>query len=258
MATALVTGATAGIGEAFTRLLASKGFDLVLVARDKKRLQERAKALEIKYKIKTEVLVADLTDSKAVEKVAKRLVDNKSPIEVLINNAGFGINQSFLKSPLGLELDLLDVLVKAPMQLMHAILPTMKTRNSGTIINVSSVASWITSGTYSASKSYLTVLSESMNTELKATNIKVTALCPGFTHTEFHQRGGMKMHGLPNFLWLEADRVVADAWRASQSGKPLSIPGWQYKILSFIARFGPRPIVRKQGLKVRKRQRTNN
>ena len=258
MATALVTGATAGIGESFTRLLAAKGFDLVLVARDKKRLQVRAKSLESAYKIWAEILVADLTDPKAVEKVARRLVDKKSPVEVLVNNAGFGINQSFMKSPLDLELDLLDVLVKAPMQLMHAILPIMKARNSGTIINVSSVASWITSGTYSASKSYLTVLSESMNTELKGTMVKVTALCPGFTHTEFHQRGGMKMHALPNFLWLDADRVVADAWKASQSGKALCIPGWQYKILSFVARFGPRPMVRKQGLKVRKRQRTNN
>lgn len=256
MTTALVTGATAGIGEAFTRLLAEKGFDLVLVARDKKRLQERAKFLESNYAISAEVMVADLTQEKAIEKIAKRLVDKKDPIEVLINNAGFGINQSFMKSPLGLELDLLDVLVKAPMQLMHAVLPGMKDRNSGAIINVSSVASWITSGTYSASKSYLTVLSESMNTELKGTNVKVTALCPGFTHTEFHQRGGMKMHALPNFLWLDADRVVSDAWCAAQAGKALCIPGWQYKILSFVARFGPRPMVRKQGLKVRKRQRS--
>jgi hypothetical protein len=141
------------------------------------------------------------------------------------------------------------------MQLMHAVLPQMLSRNSGTIINVSSVASFIAGGTYSAAKSYLTVHTESLHTELSKTNINISALCPGFTHTEFHQRGKMKMTGLPNFMWLEADRVVSESWRAALLGKVICIPGWQYKILSTIARFGPRPLVRKIGIKVRARQR---
>ena len=255
MSTALVTGATAGIGESFTRLLASKGYDLVLVARDKKRLQERAKSLSKKYKINVEILQADLSVPAQLARVEKRLSNSKKPIEVLINNAGFGIKDSFLVSSIEDEINLIDVLAKAPMQLMHAVLPQMLSRDSGTIINNSSVASFIAGGTYSAAKSYLTVHTESLHTELSKTNIKISVLCPGFTHTEFHQRGKMKMSGLPNFMWLEADRVVAESWKAAQAGKAICIPGWQYKILSTIARFGPRPLVRKLGIKIRARQR---
>ena len=255
MSTALVTGATAGIGESFTRLLASKGYDLVLVARDKKRLQERAKSLSKKYKINVEILQADLSVPAQLARVEKRLSNSKKPIEVLINNAGFGIKDSFLVSSIEDELLLIDVLARAPMQLMHAVLPQMISRDSGTIINNSSVASFIAGGTYSAAKSYLTVHTESLHTELSKTNIKISVLCPGFTHTEFHQRGKMKMSGLPNFMWLEADRVVAESWKAAQAGKAICIPGWQYKILSTIARFGPRPMVRKLGIKIRARQR---
>ena len=255
MPTALVTGATSGIGESFTRLLATKGYGLVLVARDEKRLQERAKSLESKFKIKVEVLPADLSVTLQLAKVEKRLANPKSPIEVLINNAGFGIKDSFLKSDIADEILLIDVLAKAPMQLMHSVLPQMLSRDSGTIINVSSVASFIAGGTYSAAKAYLTVHTESLHSELSKTNIKISALCPGFTHTEFHQRGKMKMSGLPNFMWLEADRVVAESWRAAMAGKAICIPGWRYKTLSTIARFGPRPLVRKLGIKVRARQR---
>ena len=255
MPTALVTGATSGIGESFTRLLATKGYGLVLVARDEKRLQERAKSLESKFKIKVEVLQADLSVATQLAKVEKRLANPDSPIDVLINNAGFGIKDSFLKSEIADEILLFDVLAKAPMQLAHAVLPQMLSRNSGVIINVSSVASFIAGGTYSAAKAYLTVHTESLHSELSKTNIKISALCPGFTHTEFHQRGKMKMSGLPNFMWLESDRVVADSWKAAMAGKAICIPGWQYKILSTIARFGPRQLVRKLGIKVRARQR---
>lgn len=255
MTTALITGATSGIGESFTRLLAEKGYDLVLVARDEKRLQERANSLELKFKIKVEVLPADLSVALQLAKVEKRLANPNSPINILINNAGFGIKDSFLVSNIADEILLFDVLAKAPMQLAHAVLPQMLSRDSGTIINVSSVASFIAGGTYSAAKAYLTVHTESLHTELSKTNIKISALCPGFTHTEFHQRGKMRMSGLPNFMWLEADRVVAKSWRAAMAGKAICIPGWQYKTLSTIARFGPRPLVRKLGIKVRARQR---
>ena len=208
MPTALVTGATAGIGESFTRLLASKGYDLVITARNKKRLEECAKNLIKKYKIKVEIIAADLNKPNEVAHIVKRLTDNKKPIEVLINNAGFGIKTSFLHSEITDENSLLDVLVKVPMQLTHAVLPYMKARNSGRIINVSSVAGWITGGTYSAAKSYVTVFSEYLHTELSGTNVKVTALCPGFTHTEFHQRGKMNMNGLPN--WLRSEEHTSE------------------------------------------------
>jgi short-subunit dehydrogenase len=255
MATALVTGATSGIGAAYAKLLAKEKYDLVLVARDLPRLNAYAKELNKTYKIKVETLQADLTKPAQLAKVEKRLSSKTKPIEVLINNAGFGIKQSFADSEIKKEQELLDVLVTAPMRLTHAALPQMLKRDSGVIVNVSSVASWIAGGTYSAAKSYLTVFSEYLNTELKRTNIKVSALCPGFTRTEFHQRGRMRMTGLPNFMWLSSDQVVAKSWKYAKAGKAICIPGWQYLLLSTIARVAPRPIVRKAGITVRRKQR---
>jgi len=234
---ALVTGATVGIGESFTRLLASKGYNIALVARDEVRLHERAGELREKYGIQTFVLPADLATKGGVKLVEKYIQSYE--IEVLINNAGFAINKTFTLSNLGNEQDLLNVLVRTPMRLMHVILPGMKERKSGTIINVSSVAGFIAGGTYSAAKSYLTVLSESLNADLKGSGVKVSALCPGFTRTEFHQRARMKMKGLPSFMWLNADKLVAKAWKDAQANKPLSIPGWQYKLLMAIISITP-------------------
>ena len=250
---ALVTGATAGIGESFTRLLASKGYNIALVARDEVRLHERAGELREKYGIQTFVLPADLATKGGVKLVEKYIQSYE--IEVLINNAGFGINKAFTASDLGDEQDLLNVLVRTPMRLMHVILPGMKERKSGTIINVSSVAGFIAGGTYSAAKSYLTVLSESLNTELKGTGVIVSALCPGFTRTEFHKRGRMKMKGLPSFMWLNADKLVAQSWKDAQAHKPVSVPGWQYKLLVAIISIAPRSFVRQIGMNVRKKQR---
>jgi len=240
---ALVTGATVGIGESFTRLLASKGYNIALVARDEVRLHERAGELREKYGIQTFVLPADLATKGGVKLVEKYIQSYE--IEVLINNAGFAINKTFTLSNLGDEQDLLNVLVRTPMRLMHVILPGMKERKSGTIINVSSVAGFIAGGTYSAAKSYLTVLSESLNKELKGTGVIVCALCPGFTRTEFHQRARMKLKGLPSFMWLNADKLVAKAWKDAQANKPLSIPGWQYKLLIAIIAITPRSLIRR-------------
>ena len=250
---ALVTGATAGIGESFTRLLAAEGFNLVLVARDEVRLNERAAGLKEKFGAESIVIVADLATEDGCSKVEKYIEDHE--IEVLINNAGFGINKAFTMSDLAKEEEVLKVLVRTPMRLMHIALPRMKERNSGVVINVSSVASFIAGGAYSASKSYLTVLSESLHTELSATNIKVSALCPGFTRTEFHQRGRMKMSALPEFMWLNSDVLVSKAWKDALAGKPISIPGWQYKLLVGIISLVPRSLVRRIGMNLRVKQR---
>jgi short-subunit dehydrogenase len=252
---ALVTGATAGIGAAFAQHLAELGHNLVITARDLSRLEANAAEIRSKYGVEVEVIKADLSTNEGIKAIELRLENKSRPVEVLINNAGFGINKSFTTSDRQNENDLLDVLVRAPLRLMHAVLPAMKERNSGTIINVSSIAGWIAGGSYSAAKSYLTVMSESLHTELLGTNVKVHALCPGFTRTEFHQRGRMKMNGLPDFLWLDAREVVAIAWKSSQKGKAISIPGSQYKFLTFLMRYIPRPIVRKVGMNARKRQR---
>ena len=251
---ALVTGATSGIGESFTRLLASNRYNIVLVARDVPRLQERAQGLESKYGIKTHVIQADLATDEGCLVIEKYILENQ--IGVLINNAGFGTSKAFTMSTLEIEQQLLDVLVRTPMRLMHVALPLMKARNQGIIINVSSVAGYIAGGSYSASKSYLTVLTESLHTELAATNVKVSALCPGFTRTEFHQRGKMSMKGLPNFLWLNSDRLVEQSWKDAMKGKAVSVPGWQYKLLVFVVQtLVPRSIVRKVGMNLRSKQR---
>jgi len=250
---ALVTGATAGIGESFTRLLASEGFNIVLVARDEARLHERAQGLKDRYGADSVVIVADLATESGCAKVEEFISNNE--IEVLINNAGFGINKAFTMSDLAKEEEVLKVLVRTPMRLMHVALPAMKVRNSGVVINVSSVAGFIAGGAYSAAKSYLTVLSESLHTELSATNVKVSSLCPGFTRTEFHQRGRMKMAGLPEFMWLNSDVLVAKAWKDALAGKAVSIPGWQYKLLVGIISVVPRSIVRRLGMNLRVKQR---
>ena len=250
---ALVTGATSGIGESYSRLLAGNNYNIVLVARDLPRLQERAAALEAKFGISTHVIQADLATDEGCLRVEKYIAENQ--VDVLVNNAGFGTSKAFTMSTLEVEQQLLDVLVRTPMRLMHVALPLMKARNKGIIINVSSVAGYIAGGTYSASKSYLTVLSESLNTELAATNVKVSALCPGFTRTEFHQRGKMSMKGLPNFMWLNSDRLVEQSWRDALKGKAVSVPGWQYKLLLFIVGTMPRSIVRKVGMNMRAKQR---
>ena len=250
---ALVTGATAGIGESFTRLLAANNYNVVLVARDLPRLHERATGLQSVYGVETVVLQADLATDAGCNLVGSYIAEHE--IDVLINNAGFGINKAFTVSTLDAEQNLLDVLVRTPMRLMHVALPGMKARDKGIIINVSSVAGFIAGGTYSASKSYLTVLSESLNTELSGSKVKVSALCPGFTRTEFHQRGRMSMKGLPTFMWLNADKLVAKAWSDALKGKAISIPGWQYKLLALIMSIAPRTMVRKIGMNVRVKAR---
>jgi len=250
---ALVTGATAGIGESFCRLLADNNYNIVLVARDLPRLQERANQLQTKFNVETRVIQADLSTDAGCSMVEQYLANNQ--VDVLINNAGFGLNKAFTMSELKAEQEMFDVLVRTPMRLMHLVLPGMKQRNKGVVINVSSVAGYIAGGSYSAAKSYLTVISESLHTELADTNIKVSALCPGFTRTEFHQRGRMSMKGLPDFMWLDSDALVAKAWSDALKGKAVSIPGWQYQLLVFVIHSLPRSIIRKVGMNLRAKQR---
>ena len=253
--TALITGASSGIGVEFANRLAARGANLVLVARRKERLQAVADAVKLSFKVDVQIVVADLSEIDAAASLFKTLKRKKIEVDVLVNNAGFGINKPFTMSDLAKEEEVLKVLVRTPMRLMHVALPKMKERNSGVVINVSSVASFIAGGAYSASKSYLTVLSESLHTELSATNIKISALSPGFTRTEFHQRGRMKMAGLPQFMWLNSDVLVAKAWKDALGGKPVSIPGWQYKLLVGIISLMPRPLVRRVGMNLRVKQR---
>ncbi|MFM5951200.1 MAG: SDR family NAD(P)-dependent oxidoreductase [Micrococcales bacterium] len=250
---AIVTGPTAGIGAAYAKLLASKGFNLVLVSRDLARLEKTAAELAGTYAIETQVISADLTTELGIASLEEFITRNE--IEVLINNAGFGLNSSFVKSSAADEQGVLNILVTAPMRLTHAVLPQMVARKSGTIVNVSSVAGYIAGGHYSAAKSYVTVLTESVHAEVSKHGVKVSALCPGFTKTEFHQRAKMKMDALPKFMWLDAEFLVAKSWADVQAGKAISIPGWQYRVMVWFLGVAPRAWVRRTGISLRSKQR---
>lgn len=243
--TALVTGATAGIGRAFVHQLANSGHDLVLVARDRSRLESEAATLTASYGVRAEVLRADLTDRDDLARVEARLADAARPVDLLVNNAGFGLKKRFLDNSADEEQAMLDVLVTAVMRLSHAALGPMTARGSGGIINVSSVASFLPRGSYSAAKAWVNSFSEWAAHEYRDQGVTVTCLCPGFTKTEFHQRMDVGRDSAPDFLWLDADTLVAQALKDHARGKVWSIPGTQYKAISAVARVVPTAVLQR-------------
>jgi short-subunit dehydrogenase len=229
MSTALITGATAGIGAAFAEHLAARGDDVVLVARDTLRLQRQADELARTYAVDAQALPADLASIAGRAEVAARLSDPERPIDLLVNNAGFSTAQRFIGGDLAAETAALDVMVRAVMELSHAALGPMVNRGQGSLITVSSVAGWIPGGTYSAAKAWATSFTEGLALELEGTGVRAMALCPGYVRTEFHERAGIDMKGIPDALWLDAPRVVADALDDLDRGKWISVPGPLYK-----------------------------
>ena len=197
MSTALVTGATAGIGLAFCRELAERGNDLVIVARNRARLENVSDELRSRYHVNVEILAADLSKRAALRRVADRLADRDRPIDLLVNNAGFGTGKSFLKGDLAHEEAMFDVLCRAVLVLSHAGALSMKDRGRGAIVNVSSVAGFVPMGTYGAAKGWCTAFTENLARELAGSAVSATALCPGFTHTEMHQRSQVDVSGCP-------------------------------------------------------------
>lgn len=239
MTTALVTGATSGIGNAFARRLAAEGHGLVLIARDAVRLEETAKALRERHRVDVEVLAADLVNREQLERVADRLRDGNRPIDILVNNAGFGLGKPFLACRVFEEERMLDVLVRAVLVLTHAAAPGMVARGRGNIITVSSVAGYFPGGTYAAAKAWATTFTASLAGELAGTGVTATALCPGYVHTEFHRRANMNTSRLPDWAWLDADRVVADCMADVRRGRAVSVPSLRYKTAVFFLRHIP-------------------
>lgn len=236
MPSALVTGATAGIGAAFVRRLAREGYDLVLVARDADRLSAVASEVASGFGVSVEVLRADLAVSSDVSAVEERVAS----VDLLVNNAGFGHRGRFLEVPVADELTMLTVHVDAVLRLTSAALRGMVPRGRGDVINVASVAAFFPRGTYGASKAWVVSFSEAVRQDLAGSGVRVMALCPGFTHTEFHERAGMDMSGIPARLWLTAESVVDAALRDLRADKAVSIPGWQYKAIVYGGRLVPR------------------
>jgi uncharacterized protein len=245
---AVVTGATAGIGREFCIQLAAAGHDLIVTARQAARLEELRQELEGKHGIAVEVFPADLTIDTDVSLLAERI--SRSPqVAVLVNNAGFGTRGDLANASPALQEAMLRLHVMAPMRLSQAALPGLLTRGSGAIINVSSVASFLYSAgnvNYCATKAYLTVFSEGLAAELAGTGVKVQALCPGFTHTEFHQRMAVDVGHLPGWMWLSARTVVRTSLRAVKRGWPVvCIPSIRYQLIVLLLRFTPRFLLRR-------------
>ena len=244
MPTVLVTGATAGIGREFVRQFAERGYDVVAVARTESRLAELAAETRSRYGVEVEVVVADLVDRAALESVAERVRSTVAPVDILVNNAGLGLKTAFTDNDLATEESAFDLMCRAVLVLSHAAATTMRRRGSGRIINVSSVASFISAGSYSAAKAYVTVLTEALATELSGTGVTATALCPGFTHTEFHERGEMDVSYLPDLAWLDVEEVVASAISDAEAGKAISVPSGRYKALVGLLQVTPRALLR--------------
>lgn len=245
MSTALITGGTAGLGRGYAEALAEEGHDLVLVARDRVRLDGTAAELEQRFGVAVEVLPADLATAAGRRKVERRLQSEvpEKQVEILVNNAGFTANQRFVAGSLKAEQAQIDVMVTAPMQFCHAVLPAMVRRGSGLILNVSSLAGWAAEGTYSAAKAWLTTFTEGLQPEIAGTGVHVTAVCPGAIRTEFFQRSGMRLQ-LPGFMWLEPEDVVAKSLRDVRRGRVISVTGPQYEVISTATQYAPRPLVR--------------
>jgi short-subunit dehydrogenase len=260
MTTALITGGTAGIGRAFADKFASLGYDLVLVARNQERLDAVAGELrgetgsgQEKGTVRVETLSADLATAEGRSLVEQRLADQDRPVDILVNNAGFGIGHSFRSGSIEEEERLIDVHIRAVLRLTHAALPGMVLRGKGSVINVASVAAFVPRGTYSAAKAWMVSFSQSVAAELSGTGVRCMALCPGFTHTEFHERAQVDADQIPNWMWLDAAHVVDAAIDDLRKGLTVSVPSVKYKALVGASKLVPRRLSTRVGRGVSKR-----
>ena len=235
MAISLITGATSGIGAAFARHLAERGNDLVLVARDRERLDSLAEELTQLHQISVEVLCADLSLDEEVSCVCDRLADTTKPIDTLINNAGFGLYARLADVDNPEHYKAFDVMIKAVFRLGGAAARAMKERGQGLIINTGSTSGYYTAGNYSAIKAWVNNYTESLSAELHGTGVHVMLLAPGWVRTEFHARAGKDNSSLPDAVWNSPDEIVEEALRDADAGKVISIPTHKWETLAFVA-----------------------
>ncbi|MFF4604272.1 SDR family NAD(P)-dependent oxidoreductase [Streptomyces sp. NPDC001339] len=243
MTTALITGATAGIGAAFARRLAGDGHNVVLVARDEKRLREQATELHDRHGIEAEVLRADLSAEDGIAAVEARLSDPRHPVDLLVNNAGFGNKGEYLEVSMADELAMLKVHCEAVLRLTTAAVRGMRERRRGAVVNVASVAAFVPRGTYGASKAWVVQFTQGAARDLAGSGVRLMALCPGFVRTEFHQRAGMGTDNIPGWMWLDADKLVDAAMKDLVRGKSLSVPDPRYKALMGAVKLTPRSVL---------------
>lgn len=245
MGRALVTGASSGLGRAFVEELAGSGHDVVLVARDRARLEALAAAVRGRFGVRAEVLVADLSVDDDVALVSRRLADEVEPVTLLVNNAGFGLGQDFVAGSLDRELFGLDVMVRAVLVLSHAAARAMRARGRGAIINVASMTSLTAQGTYSAHKAWVRTFSEGLAVELAGSGVTVTVVNPGLIRTEFHERSHVDSSQWPSVVFASPERVARDALAAARGGRVEVTPTVIYKAASVALRHAPRWLVRR-------------
>ncbi len=225
---ALVTGASSGIGAAFVHALAARGNDLVIVARDGARLEETAERLEKEHGAAVEVLAVDLTKATGLKLVEARLESSDPPVDLLVNNAGFGTFGKLYELRRDVEEREIRLNVMAVMRLCHAVLPGMVQRARGGVINVSSVAAYQptpANATYGATKAFVNSFTHALSEELRGTGVKAMVLCPGFTRTEFQERAGVDSSAVPSGLWQQPEQVVDAALRSYDRGRSVCVPG---------------------------------
>jgi short-subunit dehydrogenase len=247
--TALITGASSGIGAEFARQLAARGMNLVLIARDEAALSTLAIALREQHGVEVEVLSADLVVPEQRDRVTQRLTDPEHPIDMLVNNAGFGLRLHFERNDIEDEVRHLQLHVEVPMRLTHAALGPMLERGSGRIVNVASVAGFIPRATYGACKGWLISFSEWANGKYKGRGVTVTAVCPGYTRTNFHERMGLEPgeEAVPSWMWLDSRAVVSEGLSDIARGKGVSIPSFRYRALVALTRLVPSRLAARVG-----------
>jgi short-subunit dehydrogenase len=242
----VVTGASSGIGRCFAQRLAEWAESLLLVARDEARLEQLASELSAIGRLEARVLVADLSTEAGCERVSREL--EARPPDLLVNNAGYGTRGAFAELAIDGELRQVATNLIAPMRLTHACLPGMLARNSGSVIQVSSLASELYSplaATYGATKAFLTHFTESLSEELRDSEVRIQALLPGFTRTEFQSRAGVDTSKVPSFAWMSSEAVVEASLESLSRGDTVCIPGLRYRALYGISRLLPRSILRR-------------
>jgi short-subunit dehydrogenase len=245
---ALVTGASAGIGRAFAVGLAARGHDLVLVARDARRLEELAAELTAAHAVDVDVLAADLLTDTGIAAVEARVGDVDHPVDILVNNAGFGTYGRFAELDVAHEVEEVELNVVALLRLTHAALGAMERRRAGAILNVASLAAYQPnpiSATYGATKAFVHSFTHAVREEARGTGVTVMLVCPGYTHTEFHERAGLGPTDVPEFVWQSADTVVAAALRDLDRGRAVSIPGVLNRTAAALSSAAPAGITRR-------------
>lgn len=241
---ALVTGATSGLGAAFVEALAERGTSLVLVARDQERLEHTAARLRSTYGVQVDVHRADLAVAEDLAGVAAVLESAERPIDLLVNNAGFGVHTKLCDPDPTAHRSALDVMCYAVLVLGGAAGRAMRSRGHGQIINISSLASWISQGHYSAIKVWVRAYSEGLANELHGTGVTVTAACPGWVRTEFHQRAGIRTSAIPDWVWLDPEPVVWRVLRDADRGKVVSVPAGRWRAARIALQLMPAAAVR--------------